>query len=163
MGLTVQEKKERLLADLVEVRRKILEVASALPVEKRGQAYLGEWDIYAMLAHLAGWDHTNLQAIEQVQAGQVPEFYQHIGRDWREYNAYLVATYRLDDLVALVHFVRAAQQKLLACVVDLPPVEFYRDREIKFRGYKITIARLLEAELKDERIHLAQLESFAAN
>lgn len=162
MRLTVQVKKEQLIASLVDVRRQILEAASALPVEKRSQAYLGEWDIFALLAHLAGWDHTNLQAIEQIQASQVPGFYQYIGRDWREYNAYLVATYRLEDLDALVDSVRSAQQELLARVVELPPVELYRDRDIRFRGYKITVARLLEAELKDERVHLAQLEAFAA-
>ncbi len=162
MRLTVQEKKEQLLAGLIDIRRQILEVASVLPVEKRNRAYLGEWDIFALLAHLAGWDHTNLQAIEQIQAGQVPAFYQYIGHDWREYNAYLVATYRLDDLEALVNSVRSTQQELLAQVAELPPVEFYRDREIRFKGYKITIARLLEAELKDERVHLAQLEAFAA-
>lgn len=163
MRLTVQEKKEQLVAELADVRRQILAVASSLPVKKRGQAFLGEWDIYALLAHLTGWDHTNRQAIEQIQASQVPEFYQFISRDWREYNATLVATYRLDDLEALVNCVRSAQQELLAQVADLPPKELYRDRGIRFRGYKITIARLLEAELKDERVHLAQLETFAAS
>lgn len=163
MRLTVQEKKEQLLAALVDVRRQILEAACALPVEKRNQAYLGEWDIFALLAHLAGWDHTNLQAIEQIRAGQVPAFYQYIGRDWREYNAYLVATYRLDDLEELVNSVHSAQQELLARVVEFPPVELFRDRDVRYKGYKITIARLLEAELKDERVHLDQLIAFAAS
>jgi len=80
----------------------------------------------------------------------------------KEQLAYLVASYRLEDLEALVNSVRSAQQELLARAVELSPVEFYRDRDIRFKGYKITIARLLEAELKDERVHLAQLETFAA-
>lgn len=80
----------------------------------------------------------------------------------KEQLAYLVASYRLEDLEALVNSVRSAQQELLARVVALPPVELYKDRNVRFKGYKITIARLLEAELKDGREHLAQLEAFVA-
>lgn len=162
MRVTAQQKKEQLLAGLLEVRSRILDIASALPLEKQKIAYLGEWDIYDMLAHLAGWDFTNLKAAEQIQSGSVPEFYQYRSPDWRVYNAQLVAKYRLDDLEALVNFVCAAQQTLLEKMTALSPMELYKDRGIRIRGYKVTIARLLEAELKDEHVHLAQLEAFAA-
>lgn len=163
MKETVQQKKARLLADFVEVRHKILDLASSLALEKRSTAYLGEWDIADMLAHLSGWDDTNMQAIDQLQSGEVPEFYQYSSPDWRIYNAHLVAKYRLDDLDALVNFVSTTQQRLVARAAAIPAVELFRDRDIRFKGYKITIARLLEAELKDERVHLAQLEAFAAS
>ena len=162
MRETVQQKKEQLLSELLEVRRKILDIACALPLEKQKIAYLGEWDIYDLLAHLAGWDFTNIQAAEQIQSGNVPEFYQYRSPDWKAYNAQLVAKYRQDDLETQVNFVRAAQQKLLEAMAALPPMEIYKDRGIRVRNYKVTIARLLEAELKDEIVHLAQLETFAA-
>jgi hypothetical protein len=160
---TAQQKKDQLLSGLLEVRRQILDLAGALPLEKQNVAYLGEWDIYGMLAHLAGWDFTNIQAVEQIRSGSMPEFYQYASPDWRAYNAQLVAKYRMDELDTLVNFVRATQQTLLKIITALQPEELYKDRGIRIRGYKITIARLLEAELKDERVHLAQLEAFAAS
>lgn len=163
MRETAQQKKEQLLSGLMEVRRLILDLAGALPVEKQKAAYLGEWDIYDMLAHLAGWDFTNIQAVEEIRSGIVPEFYQYSGPDWRDYNAQLVAKYRMDELEPLLNFVRATQQTLLKIIIDLQPEELYIDRGIRIRSYRITIARLLEAELKDERVHLAQLEAFAAS
>ena len=163
MRETAQQKKDQLLSGLMEVRRRILDLAGALPSEKQNVAYLGEWDIYDMLGHLAGWDFTNIQAVEQILSGNVPEFYQYASPDWRDYNAQLVAKYRMDELEPLVNFVRATQQTLLKIITALQPEELYKDRGIRIRAYKITIARLLEAELKDERVHLAQLEAFAAS
>ena len=163
MRETKQQDKEHLLSGLLEVRSKILDLAGALPLEKQRVAYLGEWDIYDLLAHLAGWDFTNIQAVEQIQSGSVPEFYQYASPDWRDYNAQLVAKYRMDELDTLVKFVGATQHTLLEIISTLQPEELYKDRGIRIRAYKITIARLLEAELKDEQIHLGQLEDFAAS
>jgi hypothetical protein len=42
----------------------------------------------------------------------------------------------------------------------LSPAELFLDRGIRFRGYKVIIARLLEADLKDVRVHLAQIQEF---
>lgn len=163
MRETSQQKKEQLVVKLVDVRQKILDRASSLPEERRKIVFLGEWDVYDVLAHLAGWDYTNFEAIAQIQSENLPEFYQSYSRDWQIYNAQLVAKYRLDDLEALIQSVKFAQQELINCIMALPAEELYRDRGIRFKGYKVTIARLLEAELKDERVHLAQLEKFAAN
>ena len=95
---------------------------------------------------------TNIQAVEQIRSGNVPEFYQYAGPDWRDYNAQPVAKYRMDELEPLLNFVRATQQTLLKIIIDLQPEELYIDRGIRIRSYRITIARLLEAELKDERV-----------
>jgi len=160
---TAQQKKDQLVTGLLEVRKQILDLAGALPLDKQKAVYLGEWNIYEMLAHLAGWDFTNIQAVEQVLSGNVPEFYQYASPDWRDYNAHLIAKYRMDELEPLVDFVSATQQTLLKIITALQAEELYIDRGIRIRGYKITIARLLEAELKDERVHLAQLEEFAAS
>jgi hypothetical protein len=39
--------------------------------------------------------------------------------------------------------------------------EFERDRGLRFRGYRVTIASLLAAESGDEEKHASQIASFA--
>jgi hypothetical protein len=46
-------------------------------------------------------------------------------------------------------------------VETVPAEELSRDTGVRFRGYKVTIARTLEAEVKDEKVHHAQIEEFA--
>ena len=157
---TVQQKADQLIASLLEVRGAILDAAQALSLPAQSQVFLGEWDIQDLLAHLAGWDYTNIRASGEIQAGQVPEFYNHYDRDWRTYNAALVARYRQADFPAQVACVRESHQALINVVKALPPAELYKDYGVRFRGYKVIIARLLEADLKDVKVHLAQVEAF---
>jgi hypothetical protein len=157
---TVQQKADQLITDVVEVRRAILDAAQALPPLAQSQVFLGVWDIQDLLAHLTGWDYANIQAAHEIQAGQVPEFYSHYDPDWRTYNAALVACYRQADFLTQLDCVRESHQALLGMVRALPPAELFLDRGLRVRGYKVIIARLLEADLKDVRVHLAQIQEF---
>ena len=54
MSTTAQEKKESIIAALIQARRKILDVAYALPPEKQDEVFLGVWSVADLLAHLIG-------------------------------------------------------------------------------------------------------------
>ena len=92
--MKAQIKKEQLLAELQRARAEILREASALPAKKRDYIFLGIWSVKDLLAHLAGWDYTNIEAIQSVLAGNLPTFYKYRDRDWRTYNAMLVEKYK---------------------------------------------------------------------
>jgi hypothetical protein len=155
-----QIKMDQLLAELQEVRCSILTEASALPAAKRDVVFLGIWSIKDLLAHLVGWDYTNIEAVKNVLAGKAPEFYSHHDRDWQTYNALLVKEYRRDSFDELLRLARESQHKLIEYMEAIPPASFSKDFGVRFRGYKVTIQRLLEAEAKDERIHYQQIEDF---
>ena len=59
MSSIAQAKKDALIANLVEARKNIQNVASALPAKQRDEISLGSWSVKDLLAHLIGWDHTN--------------------------------------------------------------------------------------------------------
>jgi hypothetical protein len=155
-----QIKKDQLLAELQEVRCSILTEASVLPAEKCDIAFLGIWSIKDLLAHLVGWDYTNIEAAKNVLAGKLPEFYSHHDRDWQTYNALLVKKYRRDSFDELLTLARESQHRLIEYMETIPPASFSKDFGVRFRGYKVTIQRLLEAEAKDERIHYQQMKDF---
>jgi uncharacterized damage-inducible protein DinB len=158
MRATAQAKKDKVIAELVEARRKILDAAAALPLEKQDEVFLGIWSAKDLLAHLVGWDYTNLAAVEEILAGQLPSFYAHHDRDWRTYNTGLVAKYKREASVALLSLVQDSHQRLVDFLRTVPAEEFGKDRGLRFRGYKVTIARLLQAEASDEETHYKQLQ-----
>jgi hypothetical protein len=159
--LSDDEQKAVLLGKLRTVRERILALASSLPEEKHHESYLGTWSVMEMLAHLAGWDQTNAASAREILAGELPAFYEHAGGDWAEYNAMLVARYSKEDLSDAISLVRATHAKMLEDVEGIPADELLKDRGIRAKGWKVTIARLLEAELQDEEKHLLQLKAFA--
>jgi hypothetical protein len=153
-------RKDQILSSLVEVRQNILAEASGLSDIQRDQIFLGIWSVKDLLAHLAGWDHTNLDAVKSILEGKVPSFYEHHGRDWQSYNAILVKKYKRDFFKALLAIVKKSQEKLIEFLQLIPPEKFNKDFNVRFRGYEVTIQRLLEAEVKDEHTHLQQIVDF---
>ena len=153
-------RKNQILSDLVETRQKILAATSGLSDAQREQVFLGIWSVKDLLAHLAGWDRTNLDAAKSVLVGELPSFYQYRDRDWQTYNATLVKEYKKDSFKELLAEVTAAQEQLIEFLQSIPPEQFNKDFGVRFRGYKVTIQRLLDAEWKDEQTHLQQLVDF---
>jgi len=156
-----QSKKEKLLEELIRTREQILTCASAVPLEQRSIPLLDRWSILDLLAHLAGWDDANRQAVQAVRTGQLPAFYEFAERNWVTFNDKLVAQYRLDDLDVLIERVRGTQRSLLEVLSAIPAEDFEHDFKVRFRGYKVMIGRLLQAELSDEKEHLQQVRSIA--
>ncbi len=153
-------KRERISA-LLETRTALLQAASQLSSEEQDIVFLGVWSVVDLIAHLAGWDFTNLAAAKDIQAGKLPEFYAHTDKDWKSYNAELVAKYKRDDFEELSVLARDSHGQLIAYLESLPAEAFEQDFGVRSaRNYKVTIARLLRAELKDEHEHLKQIQDF---
>ncbi len=160
MSAKAQAKKDKIISELVETRRKILDAASSLSPAEQDEIFLGVWSVKDLLAHLVGWDFTNLQAAKAILAGQLPSFYSYHDRDWKTYNARLVAEYKRDAFADLLSSVEDSLQKLIDFLETIPAEEFDKDRGVRHKGYKVTIARLLQAEIKDEKTHHTQIDEF---
>jgi len=161
MSIKIQEmKKVQLIADLIQARQSLLDAILSLPPARQDEVFLGVWSVKDLVAHLIGWDDANLEAAQSILANQLPAFYNHYDRDWKSFNARLVNEHRLDDFQSLLVSVKVSQQKLVDFLRHIPAAEFSKDRGVRFKGYKVTIGRLLEAETKDEKIHQGQVEDF---
>jgi hypothetical protein len=156
-----QSKKDKVISGLIEARRKILDVASSLSPAQQDEVFLGVWSTKDLLAHLVGWDFANLEAAQAILAGKVPAFYAHHDRDWKTFNARLVTEHKKDDFVRLIASLEESHHMLVDFLETVPAEEFDRDRGIRFRRYKVTIASLLQAEAKDEEEHAMQIAQFA--
>jgi uncharacterized damage-inducible protein DinB len=161
MSRQEQQEKDQIISDLIEARRKILNVAYTLPPDKRDEVFLGVWSVRDLLAHLVGWDYTNIDAVRAILNDVLPEFYAHHDRDWKTYNERLVEQCRKDDYVELLSSVENSHRELVDFLATVPADEFEKDRGIRFRRYKVTIGRLLQAEAEDEMEHHGQIEQFA--
>ncbi len=160
MNTKTQAQKEQLLADLRKTRDDILKEMKALSAKKRDMVFPGIWSVKDLMAHLAGWDYTNLDAVGSVLAGKLPAFYKYRDRDWQTYNAMLVAKYKRDSFRELLSLIKSSQKELIDFLQPLPPESFGRDFGVRYRGYKVTIRRLLEADIKDGRVHFQQIKDF---
>ena len=158
--IKAQLKKDELIADLIETRRKIIDITSSFSPTEHDQVFLGIWSIKDLLAHLIGWLEANRKAVKAIRAGKLPEFYAYKDRDWQTYNALLVSKYKRGNLGKLMSTMQISHQKLIDSIQVIPAEEFEQDYGVRFKGYKVTIARLLQAELKDEKVHYAQIEMF---
>lgn len=160
MKINPDAQKDKLLEDLGRVRSELLVEVSTLTPEKRAEVFLGTWNTQDLIAHLIGWDFTNIQAARDVLADQLPQFYAHHDRDWRSYNAELVRKYSKDNWDDLIASAADSHHQLMAFLWEIPADEFKRDRGLRFRGWKVTIARLLQAEAEDEATHAGQVAAF---
>ncbi len=158
--IKAQLKKDELIADLIETRRKIIDISSSFSSTEHDQVFLGIWSIKDLLAHLIGWLEANRKAVKAIRSGKLPEFYAYKDRDWQTYNALLVSKYKHGSLAKLMSTMQISHQKLIDLIQNIPIEELEQDYGVRFKGYKVTIARLLQAELKDEKVHYTQIEIF---
>lgn len=157
-----QIRKEQLLSDLHQARITLLAAAGSAAAGLRDEVFLGTWTIKDLVAHLVGWDLANLEGIRAVRAGRLPEFYAHHGKDWAEFNAELVARHKRSHYVTLAGEARRTHRALMKYLLPLPAEDFERDYGVRFRGIKVTIARLIASEAEDEQEHRRQVETFLA-
>ena len=162
MRVTGDEKKQILLAEFGAGRQRLLNTAALIPLDKQDQPFVGVWAIKDLLAHMIGWDYSNIEAAQSVREGKLPPFYDFIDKDWRFYNARLVSLYKKDNLADLIRDACVSQQALLDLLAALPASDLFHDYGVRYRGYRVTIARLVEADAKDEAIHLEQVKNFIA-
>src|SRR5512145_2021545 len=122
--IKAQRKKDELIADLIETRRKITEITSFFSRAEQDQVFLGIWSIKDLLAHLIGWLEANRKAVKTIRSGKLPEFYAYKDRDWQTYNARLVQKYKRDSLAELVSVLQISHQKLIDSMQSIPAEEF---------------------------------------
>ena len=146
-----QAEKDAVIGGLLKARRKILHTAGLLSAAQQDEVFLGVWSVKDLLAHLAGWDYTNMRAVQEILAGQKPTFWAHYDRDWRSYNARLVAEYRRDDFAELLALLKESHQKLIEFLQALPADEYLKRKRI---------ASLLRLEIRDCEEHHRQVEDF---
>lgn len=158
MSATARAKKDKVIWELAETRRQILDAASSLSPEKHAEIFLGIWSVKDLLAHLAGWDFTNLQAAKEILAGNLPSFYAQYDRDWKTYNAHLVTKYKKDSFADLLTLVEDSHRRLIEFLKTIAVEEFDKDRGLRWQGYEITIASLLQVEVNDEKTHSSQVK-----
>lgn len=153
-------RREVLISSLSDTRREILDCASTCAVEDSHRVFLGTWSLLDLLAHLTGWDHANVEAIQAVQAGRLPLFYRFHDRGWQSYNATLVRKYRRASLEEQIGQAASSHLRLMEELGDVPSEDIDRDFCVRFRGFRITVGRLMEGEGRDEAEHLAQVKKF---
>lgn len=152
--------KAEILSGLIQVRKEILESITCLPAHQQVEVFLGEWSLKDLLAHLIGWDYANRESLQALHAQRLPEFYAFYDKDWHRYNAQWVETYRHEPFEAVRASVTLSHRALLDMLAAIPEAEFHQDFGVRFKGFKVTLARLLEAELEEERVHFGQVYSF---
>ncbi len=146
-----QAKKDEIIRGLVKARGKVLEAASLFSPVEQDEVFLGVWSVKDLLAHLVGWDYTNLNAVQEILAGRKPGFWAHYDRDWQSYNAQLVAEHKREDFSELVAAVEASHRALIDYLQTVPADAYVKRKQI---------ATLLRAETRDEEMHHRQVEAF---
>lgn len=157
---TVEEKKCALLNNLIQIRAEILRESRLFGPGEETIPFIGVWSLLDLLAHLAGWDITNIQAAQEIIEGKIPSFYAHQSKDWADYNALLLSKYGKDTLLEMLAAVEDTHQQLVHYLEKLPAKDLFSDHGVRVGSYRVIISRLLEAEYKDETRHLRQIVEF---
>jgi hypothetical protein len=155
-----EENKATLISNFNDTRSSILEAAASIPDDSVDEAFVGSWGILELLGHLRGWDLTNIQAAKDILSSKVPGFYAESDKDWASYNTKLVSRHRQADLESMIASVHSSHSDLVALLNQLDAKDIFGDHGVRRGSYKVTIARLIEAETKDEVEHLDQIRRF---
>lgn len=155
-----QANQAKAIADFSTARQDLLAAATAVPAEHRDTVFLGTWSLQDLLAHLVGWDYTNLQAAREILAGQLPSVYSQWDKDWQTYNAGLVTRYKGDDFSKLWARLEASHRELIEFLAAIPAEEFGKDRGLRSGRYKVTVAQFIKFETYDEQRHAQQVKAF---
>ena len=158
-GSKAEANQAKIIADFSTARQELLAVAAAVPVEHRDTVFLGTWSLQDLLAHLLGWDYTNLQAAQEILANQLPSAYLQWDKDWQTYNAELVTRYKGDDFSKLWARLEASHQELIEFLITIPAEEFSKDRGLRSGRYKVTVAQFIKFETYDEQRHAKQVRA----
>jgi len=153
-------RRDALIAQLVAARKLIVETASRISPELEDEIFLGEWSARDLVAHLIGWDYTYIAAIEDLMGGQLPAFYALYDADWTSLNWQFVRQYGKGSLAELLAAARQSHRQLLDFLQTIPTSDFDKDQGVRHNGAPVTIVGLLQAEVKDEKVHYQQLQEW---
>lgn len=154
--------KRALIDGLRAARQTIRDSLTSIPPDHFADQALDEWSILDLLAHLSGWDYTILRAAREIQAGDLPGFYQYWDRDWRSYNALLIDLYKRSDPADQLAALDESHTRLVEYLEGLPAAVILADHGARFKDEPVTIQGLVDKETRDEHIHAARIRDFAA-
>lgn len=160
MPVRVEERKRQLIDGLVIARSKVMEAARAIPASQVEEKFLGVWSIKDLVAHLIGWDYTNLQAVKEIMDGQPLAFFQYFDKDWGSYNRRLVAQYIRKSLDELLMDAEISNRHLVDYLDTLTARDIVHGKASRENGRRITIRNLLQSETRDELKHAEQILSY---
>ena len=160
MKRSLEDQKQQLISGLISARSRIMQAAQAFSEPQQDRGFLGTWSIKDMLAHLMGWDFTNIQAIQQILAGIPPEFFNYFDKDWQSYNATLVARHRVEPYAALLEAVHESHHKFIDFLNSIPAETLVNGKVKRDNGRTVTIRNLIKAETRDEQKHADQVQAF---
>lgn len=151
-------RKESLIRRLREVRQRIRQVASSLTVDQQDEVFLGIWTIKDLLAHLIGWDYTNIEAASEIRAGKLPTVFQGWDEDWATYNAGLVQKYQRKEMQEILELMERSHGALIEHIQAIADDEIEKDFGVRTPGgEELTIGSLLRFEIEDEERHYHQI------
>jgi hypothetical protein len=160
MTKDMEKEKETLIKAFRENREALIECARNWPADKVEETFLGEWSLLDLLAHLAGWDDANRAGASSVRFARLPAFYAHKDTDWETFNAGLVKLYRRRTLAEQITLVERSFAGLMDTLNHFKVEVIFKDFGVRYKDYTVIIARLIESELKDERVHLEQMRAW---
>jgi hypothetical protein len=163
MAKTISNHKEEIISDLIMARQAVISEIKALPAERLDEPCIGFWCLKDLLAHLIGWDFTNMQAVQEILSGQRPTFFQYFDKDWQSYNARLVADYRKEPFDALLADAENSHRQLVTFLQSLSASELVNGKSSPEQGRTVTIRTLLRSEAADERKHAEEIHAFFTN
>ncbi len=160
MPRSYEKQKRELIDGLVNARRSNMEAVQALPGDCLDEIFLGSWSVKDLIAHLIGWDYTNLQAIQEIISNQVPSFLRYSDKDWQSYNRTLVARHRVEPFTSLLAAAEQSHLELVSYLDTLAPEVVVLGKAKQERGRSITIRNLLRVEARDECKHAGQIMEY---
>ncbi len=154
-------RKQAIITGLTEARQHILDAVVNLPPDKQDEVFLGIWSIKELLAHLVGWDFTNIEAATDIQAGHRPRVFEQWDSGWVTYNAQLVQKYKHEEFRTLLATIHQSHATLLAFIENLPAEDIDKDYGVRSpSGTNVTLEVFLQYEIEDEERHYQQIQAW---
>ena len=154
-------RKQEITTGLISARQKILAAISLLPPARLNEVFLGVWSVKDLLAHLIGWDYTNIEAVKDILAGQAPRVFKQWDPEWANYNAELVRRYRRDRFGDMLTESTASHAALIEFIETIPAEDIGKDFGIRSpNGTNITVEWFLQFEIDDEGCHYDQVQDW---
>jgi uncharacterized damage-inducible protein DinB len=154
-------RKEEIISGLEAARQKILDAVAELSPEKLDEVFLGTWSVKDLLAHLVGWDYTNMDAVRDIREGKPPRAFEHWDPDWVQYNAELVSRHKRENMEEMLRSIEQSHNALVKFVRTLPAEDIVKDFGVRSPdGRNITVEWFLQFEIDDEGRHYQQIRDW---
>lgn len=138
--------------------RAFAECVSAVPQAAFLTQYT-EWSPRDVVAHLIGWNDYTLRGCQQIQAGQLPFYFEDIPHDFSHVNAASVAKYASPDNVQLLASLDETLRALLAFLADLEQEAWDKDFGAPtWNGHLVTISTQVIPLIEDYTGHMQEIQ-----